>query len=195
MALYKILSIIAGILFSVSFVPYILAIRKGAGKPVLMTWITWAVLDIIALTGMAVKNSLNGQIIGCTIGALIVVSYAVKYGRPGWTKTDKFCLYSSVVGIALWIIFNNVLIGLSISLILFLIASIPTFQSAWEDPSRENRLAWTLQFISGIVVLSSLQKWDLENAGQPIVFMLIELVMMCLLYFHKPVQKLFQTIK
>jgi len=189
MALYKILSIVAGILISVSFVPYILAIRKGAGKPVLTTWITWAILDTIALVGMAAEDALNGQIIGCVIGAWIVVAYAVKYGRPGWTKTDKFCLYSSVVGIALWIIFNNALIGLSISLILLFIASIPTFQSAWEDPSREDRLAWTIQWVSCIILLFSIQNWDLANAGQPIIFTLIETTMMYVLYFHKPIQK------
>ena len=189
MALYKILSIIAGILFSVNFVPYILSIRKGIGKPVLMTWITWAVLDTITFAGMAAKESLNGQIVGCTIGAWIVVAYAIKHGRPGWTKIDRFCLYSAVSGIALWIIFNDALVGLSISLILLFIASIPTFQSAWEDPSRENRLAWTIQFVSGIVVLLSIQEWDLANAGQPMVFMLIELIMMYLLYFHNPTKK------
>ena len=60
----KILSIVAGILFLLGFVPYIKAIRQGTAKPSKVTWFVWAVLNSIVLGGMYTKDSLNGQIVG-----------------------------------------------------------------------------------------------------------------------------------
>src|SRR5689334_7666477 len=110
--LKSMISVLAGILFIIGFVPYILAIWRGDTKPAKASWIIWASLDTITLAGMFVKGTMNGQILGAVIGAWIVVVLALLYGTSGWTKLDKFCLSGAVLGIVLWQLFSNPVLGI-----------------------------------------------------------------------------------
>jgi hypothetical protein len=178
-----ILNVIAGVLFVVAFVPYIHAILHGA-KPAKASWIIWASLDYLILAGMIAKHTVNGQIIGAVIGATIVIGLAMKYGTPGWTKTDKFCLCGALLGIILWLISKNPAFGIITSCTMAFLGSIPTFKSAWKDPSRENKLAWTIFWISCVCAIIAIPRWTLADAAQPITFFAIESVVTFTLYFR-----------
>jgi hypothetical protein len=176
------LSVIAGLLFVIAFVPYILAIVRKTARPAKASWISWATLDTITLAGMFAKDTLNGQIIGAVAGAWIVAILSMRFGTPGWTKLDKFCLAGAVLGIALWAIFKNPVLGIITSLCVVFIGSIPTFVSAWKNPKNENRIAWTIFWISCVAAFFGIPKWTLADASQPITFLSIETIMMFLLY-------------
>jgi len=180
----KVFSIIAGVLFALGFLPYALSILAGKTKPAKASWIIWASLDTITFAGMWTKHALNGQIVGAVIGVWITVALALKYGVPGWTKLDKLCLAGAVLGIALWAIFNSPVTGLTISVSVVFLGSIPTFVSAWHDPSRESKVAWTIFWISCVFAVMAIPKLTLQDAMQPITFFLIESIMMYILYIR-----------
>lgn len=182
MHLKDILSALSGIIFFIAFVPYIGAIVKGKTKPAKASWLIWATLDSIILIGMYFKHSLNGQIVGAVAGAWIIAILAIKYGKPGWTILDKLCLAGAALGILLWQIWDNPNLAIATSLVVILLGSIPTFVSAYKDPSKEDRKAWTIFFVSCVIAIPAIPVWTLENAGQPIVFLVVETVMMYLLY-------------
>ena len=94
-----VLTVIAGVLFIIGFVPYIRAIVRKETKPTTASWLIWATLDTITLAGMFFKNAVNGQIIGAVLGAWVVVVLALIYGTRGWTKLDKYCLGGAVLGV------------------------------------------------------------------------------------------------
>lgn len=180
----SLLSTIAGVLFIIGFIPYILTIWRGDTKPAKASWIIWASLDTITLTGMFFAGSINGQILGAVIGAWIVVVLALLYGTSGWTKLDKFCLAGALLGIILWLLFDNPVLGIITSLSVVFIGSFPTFVSAWHNPAQENRLAWTIFWLSCVCAVIAIPAWTLADAAQPIVFFIIESVMMYILYFR-----------
>jgi hypothetical protein len=124
----------------------------------------------------------NGQILGAVVGVWIVIILALKRGTPGWTNLDKLCLVGAALGIVLWQTFNNPVLAIVTSQIVIFLGSIPTFVSAWQDPSRENKLAWTIYWISCILAVFAIPKWTFQDAGQPINFLLIESIMMFILY-------------
>jgi hypothetical protein len=181
----QIISVIAGLLFIVGFVPYIRAILRKEAKPAKASWIIWASVDSITLAGMFVENTVNGQILGAVVGAWVVVAFALKFGSPGWTKLDKFCLGGAILGIMLWKIFNNPVLGIMTSLCVIFIGSIPTFVSAWKDPSREDKLAWTIFWGSCVLAVIAIPKWTLADAAQPITFFVIETIMIYIIYVKK----------
>lgn len=179
-----VLSFIAGILFLVAFIPYIVAIVRNQTKPAKASWIIWAILDTITLAGMYVEHTINGQIIGAVTGAWMVAILSLRYGTSGWTYLDKFCLVGAIGGIGLWQIFNNPVLGIMASASVVFIGAIPTFVSAWKDPSRENKIAWSIFFASCVCATLAIPSWTLANAAQPVVFLVIETVMMYILYIH-----------
>jgi hypothetical protein len=176
------LSIIAGIMFLVGFVPYIRAILRKETKPAKASWIIWASLDYIVFAGMIAEKTVNGQILGAVAGATIVIGLALKYGTSGWTNIDKLCLGGAVLGIALWRVFNDPVLGIMTSCTVAFFGSIPTFVSAWKDPSREDKLAWTIFWVSCVCAVIAIPHWTPADAAQPLTFFAIESVMMYILY-------------
>lgn len=182
-------SFLSGVVILVAFVPYILAIRREETKPAKASWIIWAILDTITLVGMIAKNSTNGLIIGAVTGVWVVVIFTLKHGTPGWSWLDKFCLAGAGLGIGLWWLFNDPNWGIVTSCSVIFLGSFPTFVSVWEDPGRENQLAWSLYWLSAVFSIVAIEQWTLEHAFQPFTFLLIESVTMSILLF-KPRNKM-----
>lgn len=180
----SVISVIAGLLFIAGFIPYIYAILKGKAKPVKATWIIWAIIDVITFLGMYHENALNGQITGAVAGAGIVTLLSFKYGLPGWSKIDKFCLIGAIIAITLWIVFDNPVLGIITSCSAGFIGSIPTFVSAWENPDRESKAGWTLFWLSCVFAMIAIPEWTLADATAPITFSLAETIMMYILFIR-----------
>jgi hypothetical protein len=178
------LTLIAGALFVLGYVPYIHAIFRGETKPAKASWAIWASLDTVTLAGMFFKNAINGQIVGAVLGAWTVAILALKYGTPGWTKFDKQCLGGALLGIVLWLAFDEANFGIVVSNIVVLLGAIPTFRSAWADPSRENKAAWTIFWLSCVVAVFAIPALTVADALQPAVFLLVETAMMYIVYIR-----------
>lgn len=182
MHLKQILSIVAGVLFVAGFVPYIRAIVRKEAQPSKATWMIWAILDVVAFAGMLVKHAMNGQMAAALLCASTVAILTLKYGKAGWSRLDKVCLGGAVLGIVLWKIFNDPVLGIVTSLIVLFLGGIPTFVSAWHDPSKEDRTTWTILWVSCIVAVIAIPRLTLADAAQPITFLMIENVMVFILY-------------
>jgi hypothetical protein len=186
-----ILGVLAGLLVIIGYVPYILAILRdrhlpagtvGKTEPSRASWIIWISLDWITLLGMYAKGAVNGQILGVITGGTMVLVLALRYGIPGWSRLDKFCLYGAILGVAVWQALGDPIFGIMISLALVFLGSVPTFVSAWKDPGKENRLAWTIFSASCVCATVAIPKWTLEDAAQPILFLTVQMIMMGILY-------------
>jgi hypothetical protein len=106
----------------------------------------------------------------------------MKYGKSGWTIADKICLCGAIIGIIFWGIFNNPLLGVVISCSVNIIGSIPTFISTWIDPEAEDKLAWSIFWVSCIFTLLAMPKFTFEDTSQPISFFAVGTAMVFLLY-------------
>lgn len=179
------LGFLAGVLFIIGFFPYINAIIRGKAKPAKVSWLIWLSTDLITFTAMAVSGTLNGQMVGVIIGAIVVTILALIKGEKGWSKVDRFCLVGAVVGIVLWIISGNPDVAIVLVSTVGFLGSIPTFISAWKNPDSENRLAWTIFWLSCVCAVLAIPKLTIADAVQPLVFFVIETIMMYILYIRK----------
>lgn len=174
--------LVAGILQVAGLIPYIRAILQRKTIPTKSTWIIWTVLNTLTLAGMYAEGTVNSQIVGAVLVVWIVVGLALRYGVPGWTTLDKICLCGAFVGVVLWQMFDSPLLGIVSSLSMTFLGSIPTFKSAWEDPNRENKAAWTILFVSCVCGIIAIPEWTLAHAATPVMFLLVVCVMMFILF-------------
>lgn len=188
-AIQSIMSATAGVLAIIGYIPYIVSILHRATRPAKATWIIWASLDIITLLSMYAKGAVNGQIAAVTLGTSIVAILALRYGTPGWTKLDLICLGGAVVGVVVWQWFGNPTLAIVTSLSVIFIGSVPTFVSTWHDPSKEDKLAWTIYWFSCIAAVAAIPAWSLPHAAQPLTFFAVTAIMMCLLYVRPLTRK------
>lgn len=187
----EVFSVLAGVLFVVGFIPYIRAIWRdrhllagtpGKAEPRKVSWVIWASLDTITTAGMVDQGTLNGQIVAAVAGAWVVAALAWRYGASGWTTLDRCCFGGAFLAIVLWKVFGDSLFGIVTSLVVVSLGSIPTFVSAWKDPGREDKLAWTIFWVSCVCAVIAIPEWRLADAAQPIAFFAIETMMMYVLY-------------
>jgi hypothetical protein len=181
----QIVSIISGGIFLGGYLPYITAIWKGKAKPIKTTWIVWFILDCVTLLSMTSQNAFNFQILGAVIGAGLVMTLSFFKGVPGWTKIDLLCLIGAGIGIFLLIIVQKPELALLSSILSIFIGAIPTFISAWKEPSRENKTAWFLFWLSCVLAIIAIPKWNLENSLQPLTFFTINTLMLIIFIIAK----------
>lgn len=184
MPIRYIFSVLAGVLVAIAYFLYIYAILKKGAKPCRVTWFTWAILDVVIVTGMIAKCALNSQMAMITMGALVVAILSVKYGKKGWNWVDVSCLAGAAAGIFFWWLSGNSIVGLLIVLGVNCLGSFSTFVSVWEDPSRESRTAWLTTWLSSLSATAAIPAWTIVDAAQPIIFAAIGTVMVCLLYLR-----------
>ena len=181
MHIKSVFSMLSGGVFLLGFFPYIWAVVHGKASPSKSSWIIWATLNTVMLAGMYASDTTNGQILAAAVGAWIVVFLALKRGTSVWSMLDKACLLGAVLGIVLWVTFASPVLAILSSAGVVFLGSIPTFKSAWEDPSRESLAAWSCYWISCIISLMEVSQWTLANATQPVVFFVMDSIVMFLL--------------
>lgn len=181
-----VLTIISALLFAIAFFPYIRSILRGQTKPSKASWLIWASLDIITIIGMYYKDAVNGQIITAVVGGCIVFALSLHYGTPGWTKLDKWCIAGAVLGVVLWLVFNEPVFGIVVSNAVMFIGSFPTFRTAWIDPSKEDKKAWTIFWLSCVAQMFAIPAFTFADVTQPLTFFVVESIMMYLIFLRKP---------
>ena len=169
-------SVLSGILFLLAFLPYIRAILRGETKPAKASWIIWMTADLVVLFGMLAEKTLNGSLVGAVCGVSVVVLLALRHGTPGWSRLDVSCMALALFGIVLWKIFQSPVLAIATSCLVLVIGAIPTWVSAWKDPSRENKLAWFLFWVGSVFGMLAIPNWLPASTLQPSTFFLIETI-------------------
>lgn len=182
MDIRQLLSVLAGFFIMIGYVPYIISIFQKKTVPAKASWVIWASLDTVLLLGMFLKHTVNAQILGTVLVIWIVVVLAFRYGRSGWTTLDKFCLSATALGIIL--IAVNPTWSIFLLAVTSFIGAIPTFHSAWNDPEKEDKLTWTLYWLSCVCTVLAVPVWSISSGAQPITFFVQETIMIYLLFIQ-----------
>ncbi len=182
----------SGILFLVAFLPYILAILKlgkvlpnwkicsripDVDPPKKGTWLIWAALDSASLIAMIIGGGFSPQLVGAVIGAWVVLILTLKYGVPGWSKLEKYCLALAAVGLVLSLILRRPEFALAASLSAVFIGGVPTFQDSWSKPQTVDKFSWTIWWLSCVLALIAIPNfphWTFVGSAQQVTFAAIE---------------------
>lgn len=172
---------LAGILFFVGFVPYVVAILRRKTVPSPISWGIWALIDVLVLLAMRKEGAATGQVGGATIGAFVITILALRFGTSKMGLVEWISSVGAALGIILWQTTGNPTTAIICSQSSAVLGAIPTCKKAYQKPEEEDRVAWLIWGLSCICALFAVKQWDLANALQPLVFATLEGVMIFLI--------------
>ena len=187
---------VSGILMLAALIRYTRALTNGDKQPSNTTWLIWAALDSIILAGMIMKGTQNAQIIAATIGVWILFLTSLRHGGIwGMKKRDlEFwvnisCIVGVVFSVSLGYAFGSPTTSIVIGLIFLFIGGFPTFLSAWKEPKNEDTPAWVIFWISAAFSTIAIPVLTIEDAGQPLTFLVIETLALGIILFRTFIKK------
>jgi hypothetical protein len=160
-------TVIAILLRFLSGMSYFKATWQGRAQPSLVSWSFWSITALIAFTVQMLKGGGTSAWVTLAIGiSPIAVCAAALYRgayQAGFSRSDKWCVFLTIVGILLWLISKNPLVALVMSILADIFSSIPTILKSWRAPHTEHPTAYALSIASMGLTLLTISNWAVTN--------------------------------
>lgn len=172
MELQIVLGILAAIVVTAAYIPYIYSTIKEKTKPNRATWLIWSAVGIIMFASYYSLGAWSTLWFAIPGGTVIVTLLSLKYGQGGWNRFDLFCLSGAFIALFLWFLSGNPLLAMITLIVTDFFAYLPTIKKTYADSSSESRLAWGMFAVAGLLNFLAIDRWALDIALYP-VYMLV----------------------
>jgi len=184
--------LLAGAIGLYGYIPYIRGIIKGTVKPSPVSWLIWALLGVVSLSGQVEGGAGFGLLVtaGTTAGCALIVVLAVHRTRvraaiAASSLLDRACLAGAVLALALLVGQADPNAAVILSNTVGAIGFIPTVASALRDPWHEGISVYTFAAVKFSLSLAALPHWNLLTVLYPALCLAEELAMVALLLFAR----------
>lgn len=165
------IAIIASILAIIGNVPYLMDIVKGRVKPHPYTWFVWSIVSCIIFFGQIAKGAGIGALptAASEIFTILIFFFSIRYGFKDIKKIDTVFLIISLVGLIPWIITKDPTISVIIAVSVDILAFIPSLRKTWHEPSTETPILYSMNVFRHILMLASLQAYNIATMLHSVV--------------------------
>ncbi len=181
------LAVIAALLAVAGNLPYLRGILKGHVKPHPYTWLVGAIVSGTVFFGILAKGAGIGAlpIAVSEIFTVIIFLFSLKYGFKGITNTDKIFLAVALAGLVPWLFTSDPTLSIVIAVGVDLSSLVPTFRKTWAHPSTETSLLYGSNVLRHILVLFSLQTYNIATTLHSIVMIVTNTAMTAVILFRR----------
>jgi len=183
----------SGVLTLVSAIPYLRDIIQRKTKPRIVTWFNWSLLTGIATAAAIADHQWPSAVItgAATIATSLIVIFGLHYGDTKIESFDVACQLTAILGLVLWLITNDPLIAIAITVFVDFIAGLPTFRHAWQKPQEETASAFLIAVVGSLFAIAALNEPNLSGVLYPIYITLANAVLVIFICFspHRHKQK------
>ena len=146
----NILVVLSSISVLISYFLYEWAMVKGKAKPHRTTRL---VILIITALGASSLFAQNDRVVAiflsiCAVQSLVMFVMSLKWGMGGWAPIDVLCLAIALVGIILWRVTSNPVLGLYGAVGADLAGMIPALIKTYRLPKTEYYLTYVFDLIA-----------------------------------------------
>jgi hypothetical protein len=166
----EILVVVSSLLCLLGAVAYIRDTIAGKTKPNRVTWSMWALAPLIG-TGAAYSAGADfwalARIFLAGFLPLIILCATLVNPQSYWkiTQFDVLCGATSLVSLVIWFGLKNPVLAVLAAATADAFASIPTLLKTWRYPETETAHTYLAGFFSILLVLPSIEVWDIPNAA------------------------------
>ena len=135
---------------------YLRAVARGETRPSRTTWLIWTPLAWLTVAGSveAGAGATLVKLVASALGVTAIAALALFRGTGGRTGSDFACLALTGVGVGLWFVLDNPVVGLAMFMIADVAGAVPTLRDTWHDPRREAPEPWLLGLAGSAVNLT-----------------------------------------
>ncbi len=165
------IAVVASLLAIVGNVPYIKDVLKQKVKPHPYTWLVWSVVSCIIFFGQLSKGAGIGALptASAEIFTIIIFFFSLRYGFKEIKRIDTVFLVVALLGIIPWILTNDPTISVIIAVSIDLVAFLPTIRKTYRHPQTETPMLYSMNVFRHILMLASLQAYNIATTLHSIV--------------------------
>lgn len=149
------LLIVGSLLPVISAVAYTVSIVKGNTRPERMTRFLLLVITGVMTVSLWASGDISGLWLALVsfLQSLLIWGLSFKWGMGGRNRLDVICLILCSLGILFWLWADQPLVGLISSIVVDLIACLPSLRKTILFPHTELMSFYLLDAIAGVVIL------------------------------------------
>jgi hypothetical protein len=182
--------VLSGVLTIACVLPYLRDITRRKTKPRIVSWFNWTLLTGIATAAAIADQQWPSAVLtgAATITTLLVVILGLRYGDNKIEPFDIACQIGAIVGLILWLIFDDPLIAIIITAAVDFIAALPTFRHSWLKPFEETKVTFIIAAVASSFSLLAINEATVSGLIYPVYILMANLTIASLLQFS-PNQK------
>ncbi len=181
------IAIAASLLAIVGNLPYLRDIIRQRVKPHPYTWLVWSIVSCIVFFGQVAKGAGIGALptAAAEIFTIIIFFFSLRYGFKNIRKIDTVFLVIALLGLIPWVLTKDPTISVIIAVSIDLIAFTPTLRKTWSHPNTETPLLYSMNVLRHILMLMSLQAYNLATVLHSIVMITTNAIMTGIIFLRK----------
>ncbi len=158
-------AVIASILAIVGNVPYLNDIIRRRVQPHPYTWFVWSIVSCTIFFGQLARGAGIGALptAASEIFTILIFFFSLQYGFKNIRFIDTVFLIISLLGFIPWILTKDPTISVIIAVSIDLVAFVPTIRKTWRLPQTETPLLYSMNVLRHILMLLSLQAYNIAT--------------------------------
>jgi hypothetical protein len=164
------LGILAGLISLSGFIPYIISVLRKKTRPSRASWFIWsavALMIVASYYSVGARNTL-WLALANAFGISIIAILSLRFGKGGWTVTDKACLGGAGSSIVIWFVSGSAAIALVMNILSDFAGVIPTVKKLIDRAGPEDRLSWGIWLVADTLTLMAAESWDISIIIYPL---------------------------
>lgn len=159
-------AIAASLIAIVGNVPYLVDIFRKKVHPHPYTWLVWSIVSCIIFFGQVAKGAGIGALptAAAEIFTIIIFFFSLQYGFKRIRTIDTVFLVIALLGIIPWLMTDDPTISVIIAVAIDLVAFMPTLRKTYWHPDTETPVLYASNVFRHILMLGSLQAYNVATA-------------------------------
>jgi hypothetical protein len=178
--------ILASLLAVAGNTPYIRDVLKNKVFPHPVSWLLWSIVSLVTFLGVWQKGGGIGSIpmLISELFTLTIFFISLKNGFKNVNRKDLYLLATALLGLIPWIITKDPTLSVLVVVAVDLVAFVPTITKTYKNPSSENHLLYGSNVIRHVLIILSLQAYNLATTSHSVTMLVLNIVMVYLIVFH-----------
>ena len=179
--------IVAGVLQSLFYVPYIRDVMSGSTRPHRGSWTIWCVLSVIVLASQRADGGRWSLLVVVVqlVGGVTILLLAAERGVGGTSRIDLGLGAIAAAGLVGWYLAGDPTVATLCVVLADCIAVIMMLPKTYAHPYSETRSAFVLSALSGVFAMAAVGSLDFGLLLYPAYFAIADTVVIALITYRR----------